>query len=124
MSGKKSRNKGHRAEIEWVHIFRDLGYSNARSSREESNFLDGLGIDIVNVPINVQVKAGSQRGLNYSEELRQIREKILQKAPKLSDNILILAHRKDGTPGKKRSPEQDLVIMSRKDFLYIFKKAF
>ena len=124
MSGKRSRNKGHRAELEWVHIFKDLGYDNARSSREESNFMDSIGIDIVNVPINIQVKAGAQRGLNYSDQLRQIKEKISQKAPQIQDNILILAHRKDGRPGKKRDPEQDLVIMSREDFINLFKKAF
>lgn len=124
MSGKTSRRKGHRAELEWVHIFRDLGYKNARSSREESNYLDACGIDVVNIPINLQVKAGAQKGLNYSEELRQIREKILQKASHLKDNILILAHRKDAKPGVKRSPEQDLVIMTREDFIKLFKKSF
>ena len=124
MSGKTSRRKGHRAELEWVHILRDLGWENARSSREESNYLDACGIDIVNVPINIQVKAGAQKGLNYSEELRQIKEKINQKASHLQDNILILAHRKDGKPGKKRNPEQDLVIMTREDFINLFKKAY
>uniref|UniRef100_A0A6M3IK78 Restriction endonuclease n=1 Tax=viral metagenome TaxID=1070528 RepID=A0A6M3IK78_9ZZZZ len=54
--GSRNRQKGHDWERQVVNEFKALGFKDAMSSRAGDRFKDSQGIDILNVPINVQCK--------------------------------------------------------------------
>jgi hypothetical protein len=56
VSGKRNRQKGHDWEREVVNKLKELGFKDAMSSRAGDRFQDSRGIDILNVPINIQCK--------------------------------------------------------------------
>jgi len=63
MSGKKSRNKGHRLERLWVKKLKAIGFKNACTSRNESKRLDDKLVDIAFAyPFNFQCKATERIG--------------------------------------------------------------
>lgn len=117
--GKTERNLGHRLERDLANLFRSLGFEHCRTTRQESTLLDSCGIDLTNIPYNVQAKAGKQRGLNYSEELKSIKEKINKNLPKdhiVRNNPNIIIHKKYVGKGKRRTEDDTLVILSLKNF--------
>jgi hypothetical protein len=71
-----SRDKGHRAERLYAKIFRDLGFIKCMTSRFGSRFHDNCKIDLLNLPFNVQIKAGKQKGLNPAKELWLMRKSV------------------------------------------------
>ena len=77
-TGKYSRNKGHNAERLYAEIFRDLGFSFCRTSRQASRIHDDAGIDLIEVPYNVQIKAGYAKGINYKTVLQIIKDRIVE----------------------------------------------
>ena len=110
---------GSNAERLYAKLFRELGYTFCRTARQSSRIHDDAGIDLVNLPWNVQIKAGKQRGMNPSDVLRSIDERVKELFPPGSvesclSNILI--HRKFVGRGKNRDKYDDLVIMSFEDF--------
>lgn len=110
-----NRNKGNNCERLYAKLFRELGYDKCITSRYGSRIHDDCGIDLLNVPFNVQIKAGKQRGMDYSSVLRNIGERLLElfpaEAPEFDlPNIVI--HRKDVGRGKRRGEYDDLVVMS------------
>ena len=120
-----NRNKGNNCERLYAKLFRDLGYDKCITSRYGSRVHDDCGIDLVNVPINVQIKAGKQRGINYSGVLSNIRERLLELFPVDSKEFeypSIVIHRKDVGRGKKRGEYDDLVIMSWNDYKQLIEK--
>lgn len=123
--GSRNRTKGHNAERYYAKIFKDLGYSHCVTSRYGSRLHDDAGIDLINLPINVQIKAGSQRGMNVGQTLKEIKERLSKMFPENSvENTepLILIHRKDVGRGKKREDTDDIVSMTFDDFLKLFNK--
>jgi len=93
-----NRNKGHNAEREYCKMFSDLGYKYCVTSRYGSRQHDDCGIDLINVPYNVQIKAGYARGLNYTKVLRDISERIELAFPKHApehNQPTIIIHKKD-----------------------------
>lgn len=112
----KNKVLGSNAERLYAKIFRNLGYPFCKTTRYAARFLDDLGIDLVGLPIYVQIKAGKQRGINYSKVLSDIRDNIDK--TNIEDKPLILIHRKEGRKGKRRTEHDDLVIMS----FEVFKK--
>lgn len=123
--GSRNRTKGHNAERYYAKIFKDLGYSHCVTSRYGSRLHDDAGIDLINLPINVQIKAGSQRGMNVGQTLKEIKERLSKMFPENSvENTepLILIHRKDVSRGKKREDTDDIVSMTFDDFLKLFNK--
>ena len=52
----RNREKGHEWERTVVSKLKELGFDRAMSSRAGDRFKDTQGIDIVNVPINIQCK--------------------------------------------------------------------
>lgn len=115
----KNRRKGHDAEREVVKMFQDLGYKYCVTARYGSRQHDDCGIDVINIPFNVQVKAGYSRGLNYSKVLRDIAERIGESFPKYSPEHTqptVIIHRKDVGRFKLRTEFDDLVVMTKETF--------
>ena len=110
-----NRNKGNNCERLYAKLFRELGYDKCITSRYGSRIHDDCGIDLLNVPFNVQIKAGKQRGMDYSSVLRNIGERLLELFPAEApgfDLPNIVIHRKDVGRGKRRGEYDDLVVMS------------
>ena len=80
----KNRNKGHQAEREYSNMFKDMGHEFCVTSRYGSRQHDDCGIDLINVPYNVQIKAGYARGLNYSKVLRDICDRVSLNFPRFA----------------------------------------
>ena len=124
--GTTNRNKGHNAERLYGKVFKeDLGFSHCVTSRYGSRMHDDAGIDLINLPINVQIKAGKQRGLNPSKILHEIKERIKvmfpPKAPE-HEMPLVIIHRKEVGRGRKRNDFDDVVHMSFEDFKKLLNK--
>jgi Holliday junction resolvase len=99
------RTKGHAYERKIVHELREIGFTDAVTSRSESKNADDDGVDILNVDNwAIQCKA-VERGLNIFDVMSHI-------------------SRKYGTPvtfwKKNRKPE--LVVMYKEDFYKLLVK--
>jgi predicted glycosyltransferase len=119
MAGGNNKRKGSDAERLYAKVFRDLGFSFVQTSRYGSRIHDDAGIDLINLPINVQIKAGRQKGMNPSAVIADIKQRISQMFPKKSEehtNPLVVIHRKEVGRGKKRGEVDDIVHMSFEDF--------
>ena len=121
-----NRTKGHNAEREFRKAFRDMGYIHCETSRYASRMHDDCGIDLVNLPVNAQIKAGYKRGLNYTKVLKDMKERCEQTFGAdhhETAKIDIIIHRKDGKRGTSRTPQDDLVVMSFEDFKRLLKSG-
>ena len=120
----KNRNKGHQAEREYSNMFKDMGHEFCVTSRYGSRQHDDCGIDLINVPYNVQIKAGYARGLNYSKVLRDIYDRVSLNFPRFAperERPSIVIHKKDVGRGKARTEFDELVVMTLEDFKKIIK---
>ena len=114
-----NRTKGHDAERLYANEFKKLGYDKCVTSRYGSRMHDDAGVDLINLPINAQIKAGYDRGINYSSVLRNMHDRLRELFPASSKEFeypSIVIHRKDVGRGKKRGEYDDLVIMSWLDY--------
>lgn len=121
----KNRSKGHDAERHFAKEFRELGFDMCQTSRYGSRIHDDAGIDLINVPYNVQIKAGRQRGMNPSSVLRLIDERLPELFPndaKEHKLVNLLIHRREVGRGKKRDKYDDLVTISWEDFKALLRK--
>lgn len=119
-----NKRKGNNAEREYAKRFREAGFENCITSRLGSILYDNSGIDLMNIPFNVQIKAGIQRGINYSKELQYVKDQISHNFD-LSDEVnnkpILLIHKKPKLEGKRNRGEFDeLIIMSVTDFFKHF----
>lgn len=119
-----NKRKGSNAEREYAKRFREAGFENCITSRFGSRLYDNSGIDLMNIPFNVQIKAGIQRGINYSKELQYVKDQISHNFD-LSDEVnnkpILLIHKKPKLEGKRNRGEFDeLIIMSVTDFFKYF----
>lgn len=126
-SGSRNREIGHDAERKLMNVFKELGYSFCRTTRDSSHTLDKCGIDLDNIPIIIQSKAGAQKGMQHAKELEYI---DVQRAIHLPpDNEWhkkpkVLVHTKPPGRGKERTKYHQLAIMTFDDFITLFKLAF
>lgn len=121
----KNRDKGHDAERHYAKEFRAMGFSFCKTSRYGSRLLDDCKIDLMNLPFNVQIKAGYAKGLNYTSVLRSIKDALKINFPeKAEEHRLpsIIIHKKDVGRGKKRDDYDELVTMSFNDFKALINK--
>ena len=126
MSGSTNRRKGHDAERLYARIFKDLGFSHCVTARYGSRIHDDAGIDLIHLPMNVQLKAGKQKGMNPSQVLSYLKERVKELFPKDApeqNRPAILIHRKEISRGRKRDEFDDLVTMSFKDFQKLLNKV-
>lgn len=123
--GSRNRTLGHNAERFYAKLFKELGFSHCVTARYGSRIHDDAGIDLINLPFNVQIKAGKQRAMNPSKVLSYMKERIKELFPKTApehDMVNITIHRKDVGRGKKRQEFDDIVHISFKDFNKLINK--
>lgn len=124
--GKTNKRKGSDAERHYARVFRDdLGFTHCKTSRLGSKLHDDAGIDLIFVPLNIQVKAGKQVGLNPSKELIYMQNRMTELFPTSSPEHQypkIVIHRKEVGQGKKRSEFDEIVSLTFQDFLKIINK--
>lgn len=113
-----NRTKGHNAERYYAQVFREL-FPDCQTSRYASRMLDDQGVDLANIPLLVQIKAGLHKGMKPDEVLRNIKNNL----PK-DTRPKILIHHKQGAKGKKRDEFSSLVTMTFDDFFTLLKQAF
>jgi len=118
--------KGHNCEREYRLIFKDeLGFSFCMTARQGSRISDDAGIDLINLPFNVQLKAGYKRGLNIKTTIDYTKRKIEELFPpdaKEHHLPTLLIHKMDVGRGKRRQETDDIVSMSFEDFKKIIKR--
>jgi len=123
--GKTNRSKGHKGEVYYAKVFRDLGFPHCVTSRYGSKLHDDAGIDLIHLPFNIQIKTGIHRGMNPSQVLNYTVERIKELFPKSAPEHNLptdLIHRKEVGKGRKRNEFDDLVFMSFKDFVKLIKR--
>lgn len=124
-TGRTSRNKGNNAERQYAKVFRDLGFSKCVTSRYGSRQHDDAAIDLINIPINVQIKAGKQKGLKPQEVLKDMSNRIVDKFPSTYPEQhypKIVIHRAEITKGKRRTDFDDMVHITFNDFVKLIKQ--
>jgi hypothetical protein len=119
--GKINKMMGSEAEIMYSLFFKDLGFRNCIPSRHVSAKHDNAKIDLMNIPFNVQVKAGKQTNMNPGKELLSMQHCIDlmfddDDAIILKPNILI--HYITVDKDKERLPEHEIVYMSLQQYDY------
>lgn len=125
--GKTNKSKGSSAERLYAKFFREQGFKFCVTSRFGSKLHDKAKIDLLNVPFNVQIKAGKQKGISYSKILSEIAEAIKVAFPPTSvehtlPNIVI--HKKFIGAGRKKNPYDEIVCLSLEDFGKIISPEF
>ena len=117
----KNRDKGHRYERWWRKIWEDMGFTKARTARQASRLMDDSGVDLVNIPINMQLKAGYPKGLNYPNIFKEIEENLKENFMEddpVIDYPIVIAHKK----GRKK--EEHLVVLKADDFMEMIKEIY
>lgn len=118
-----NRRKGHNAE-RYYRTFFESFFGYCKTSRQASQLLDDCKVDLFGIPVNVQIKAGKQRGLNPSLVLREMKEKLSKHFPRYLKHPSIIIHKKDVGRGKKRTEYDELVTMSFEDFKKLLNMAY
>lgn len=122
--GRINKNKGSNAERLYASIFRELGFLDCQTSRFCSKKLDNSGIDLTDIPFNIQIKAGKQKGLNAGKELLYVETKknlMFSETNEVHSKPILLIHHNSPGRGIKRLPEHSIIYMSLKQFRQ-FKK--
>lgn len=103
---KNARAKGNQYELATIKKLKELGWTEACSSRSESKRLDDKGVDICYTPpLNIQCKAVERLGSYHS---------ILDSMPD-DKNFNIIFH--------KRNRQGTVVAMTEEDFFKLLKLA-
>lgn len=127
MAKPKNTVKGHNAEREYRSFFKEeLGFSFCLTSRQGSRIHDDAGIDLVNVPYNVQIKAGYKRGLNIKDTIQYTKDRVSELFPPEApehEKPTVIIHRQDIKRGQKRKECDTLVYMSFEDFVKLIKQT-
>ena len=124
-NGKTNKTKGSNAERYYAEEFRKLGFKHCVTSRFGSRISDNAKIDLINIPFNVQIKAGHQRGMKPSKVLKDMEEEIEKYFPKGSDvydKLSLVIHKQAVGKGKKRTEHDEIVHMSFETFKNLIKK--
>lgn len=119
--GKLNKRMGSNAERYYTEVFKGLGFTSCATSREVSKKHDNAKIDLVNMPFNLQIKAGKQTSMSAGKELF-LMESCIKTMFSLDDEVfkkpLLLVHyRSVEEEGYNRLPEHERVYMSFKQFL-------
>lgn len=123
--GKTNKRKGSNAERHYTALFRELGFPFCQTARFVSKRHDNAKVDLVDIPFNIQVKAGKQTSMNPGKELLFMESNIKTMFP-VGDEIhkrpLLLFHYKEVEEGGyRRLPKHEIVYMSLQQF-ELFKR--
>ncbi len=124
-----NKRKGSNAERHYCNVFKNLhtDFSKCRTSRQGSRLMDDCKVDLINIPLLLQIKAGLQRGLNVSSVLQEMDEKLAENLPDDDKRLSLpkaVVHYKQVGRGKKRDKYSEIVSMTFEDFIEIFLKAY
>lgn len=134
--GTRNRQKGHEAERHYVREFKKLGFDFCITARLGSRIHDNAKIDIINLPFNIQVKAGIQKSMNPAKELLAMEEAIQASfIPKdeIHQKPKLLIHKIPIGKGKRPTDEHQIVYMTERQFeefsrdtplTFLFKKSY
>lgn len=135
--GKTNRRIGHEAERYYVNRFKELGFSFCVTARLGSRLYDNAKIDLINLPFNIQVKAGVQKSMNPGRELFSMSNMIVALFPPEDDvhtKPKLLIHKKPIGKGNKSTDDHEIVYMSLRQFKvykedipelkFLFKKSY
>lgn len=114
-----NRTKGHNFERYLAKLFRELGYTFCKTSRQASRLLDDSKVDLAFIPYNVQAKA-VKANINYQELLRSMDEALVKNFPPndpQQNYPKIIFHKK----GRKKY--ESVVIMEEKEFIKLLKEV-
>lgn len=118
--GKTNKRMGSNAERYYAKGFRELGFTFCQTSRLASKLHDNAKIDLINIPFNLQIKAGKQKGLNAGKELFSMFSCMNSMFPQdheVFKKPLLLVHYKKVEEGAyRRTPEHEIVFMSLTQF--------
>lgn len=117
-----NRTKGHNGERHYANEFKKLGYELCVTSRYGSRQHDDCGVDLINIPFNVQIKVGKQTAMKPHKEIRNIIDNLTEKIPSEVDNPCIVIHKRPVGRGHKRKVEDEIVSMTFEDFKKLIKK--
>lgn len=93
-AGKRARRKGHNYERTIVKFFKDLGYTDAKTSRLGSRLLDSAKVDICDIPYNVQCKA-VEANIDYKKLTDEIEGEINKLTPGRLNLPIMIFHKKN-----------------------------
>lgn len=74
--GTKNKHKGFHAERFYAKVFRELGFDYCITSRQGGRIYDNAGVDLMNIPYNIQIKAGTQKNMSPGKILFNIDNQI------------------------------------------------
>lgn len=112
------KRKGSNAERQYRLKFIEIGFEGCVTARYGSRLLDDLGVDLMNLPILVQIKAGYPR-LNHYDTIVQYLNTIhvnRKFIPHDKNKPFVLIHHLDVGKGKKREKEHSMVYMLYDDY--------
>lgn len=122
--GKANRNKGNNAERHYAQFFRDFGFPFCKTTRAANRLLDSCGVDLAFLPVNIQIKAGAHRGLNYAATLKYTEDRLKENYPPTSpehDMPKILLRKHDIGRGKRKTEYHETITMTLDDFIKLIK---
>lgn len=114
--GSCNREKGHHAERFYANLFKQLGYEHCITARLGGRIFDNAGIDIINIPFNIQLKAGKQTKMSPGKVLLQMYSQINSLFPEdheVRKYPLYVIHRPNSF---SKGYENDIVYMTLKQF--------
>lgn len=114
--GKRNRNSGHTYERKWAKIYRDLGYTYCKTSRQASRLLDNSKVDLSFIPFNHQCKKVKAK-INYFELLKEIEAALKSNYPPEDLQLtypIIISHYKDRN--------EEIVVMTAESYINIIKQ--
>ena len=121
----KNRDFGARVERTYRTKFIDLGFSFCKTTRQASRLLDDCKVDLMNLPINVQVKGGkSYDTMNASEILSEMSEALVQNYPpdhQYHKQLGVIIHHRRARG--RRKDYDTLVYMTLDDFKHLAKPS-
>lgn len=123
--GKTNRMKGHTAERYYMRIFKELGFDKCVTSRHGSHLADSAKIDLIFIPINLQIKAG-YKSLNYSVVLGDMSKAIKEIFPAYTpeyNNPNVMVHHKNVGAGYTRDEHHSIVGMTHETLAMFTKKV-
>jgi len=117
--GKQNRTMGHNGERHYAKIFREMGFTFCKTTRQSNRMMDNCGIDLNFLPFNVQIKTGVHKSINHRKVLKYIddrRVELFLPEDQIHKKLNILIHRKAVGRGKKRKDIDDLVYVDGPEF--------
>lgn len=126
--GNPNKRKGSNAERLYMNEFRNMGFTKCVTSRFGSRLADDAKIDLINLPVNVQIKAGYKRvGVNPVAVLKEMKQRIEELYPETALETKypsILIHHKDGISGVPRTEFDSMVSMTFESFKKLMALAY